>query len=101
MRVAKLVAALLLAGACGSGTLYVTDDAPPPAREEVVAYQPGSFWVHGHWDRDGGHWRWVNGHYERERWGYAYDEGRWERVGGRYRWREGHWRSRGLVQRER
>ena len=98
MRLGKLLAALAFAGACaGSGSLYVTDDSPPPPREEVVSYQPGMFWVHGHWDRDGDRWAWRGGHYERERAGYSYSEGRWERYGGRYHWVDGGWRARGGV----
>ncbi len=106
MKFHKLGAALIVAscamalpalGCYGTESGYVAYDEPPPPREEVVVSRPGYFWIHGHWDRDGGRWRWLGGHYERERAGYGYTEGRWENHDGRYRWREGGWRARGGI----
>lgn len=99
MRLSKIFAPLLLAGTTALGACathaYIADDAPPPAREEVVAYQPGQVWVHGHWDRRGSHWAWTDGHYERERPGYVYVEGRWQQNGDQHVWVRGGWHRRG------
>ena len=111
MRIQKLLAAIVLAGASGlavpaMGCYATTDvqayDEPPPPREEVVVARPGYFWIHGHWYRDGGSWRWRSGYYERERADQVYNEGRWERRGNHHIWVEGSWRARrgGVVVRE-
>ena len=96
-----MAAAVPTIGCATSGRGYVAvqyEDPPPPAREEVVVYRPGYFWVNGAWIRDAGdRWRWRSGYYERERAGYVYVPGRWERRGGRYIWIDGGWRGRGGV----
>ena len=105
-----MVAALLVAGAAmtvpamtgcyATEDAYVVTEAPPPAREEVVVSRPGFVWVHGHWDRPGGHWLWRPGFYERERADQIYVEGRWERRGRGHVWVNGGWRAR-VVTRDR
>ncbi|MBL9019240.1 MAG: YXWGXW repeat-containing protein [Myxococcales bacterium] len=107
-RLARSLLPLLVAGGCGSSTVRaratvaVRDDAPPPAREEVMVYRPGFVWIHGHWDRDRGHWRWKPGYYERERPGYVYIQGRWEPSSRGYVWVDGRWHKReGIAIRER
>lgn len=102
-----MLAALLVASAALTATAmtgcyataggYVVDDAPPPAREEVVVARPGFFWIHGHWERPGGHWAWRSGYYERERPEQVYVEGRWERRGSGHVWVNGGWRARGHI----
>ncbi len=103
----NMLAALLVAGAAltvptmagcyASGDAYVVDDAPPPPREEVVVSRPGYVWIHGRWERPGGHWAWRGGYYERERPNQVYVEGRWERRGRGHVWVDGGWRARGHV----
>lgn len=112
-RLGKLLVPLLLVGACaGRGravviannttNVRVHDNAPPPAREEVVVYRPGMVWVSGHWDRDGGSWVWKDGYHEAERPGYVYIEGRWQPSARGYVWVDGGWRKReGIAMRER
>jgi YXWGXW repeat-containing protein len=102
-----MLAALLVAGAAlaapamigcyASGGAYIVDDEPPPPREEVVVSRPGFFWIHGHWERPGGHWAWRSGYYERERPEQVYVEGRWERRNNGHVWVDGGWRARGHV----
>ena len=102
-----MLAALLVAGAAltapamtgcyASGGAYLVEDEPPPVREEVVVSRPGFIWIHGHWDRPGGHWAWRSGYYERERPEQVYVEGRWERRGNGHVWVGGGWRARGNV----
>jgi WXXGXW repeat (2 copies) len=103
----KMLAGILVAGAalstvpvmsgCYATEAYVVEDAPPPARREVVVYRPGYVWVHGHWTRPGRHWVWRSGYYERERPDAVYVEGRWERRGRGHVWVDGGWRARGRV----
>jgi WXXGXW repeat (2 copies) len=111
MRCNRLLSAVLSVGAAMSALpaigcyattdAYVAYDEPPAAREEVVVYRPGFFFVHGRWMRDGDHWAWRSGYYERERPGYIYAEGRWERRGNHFLWIEGGWRARsGVVVRD-
>ena len=76
---------------------YVVEDAPPPAREEVVVSRPGFVWVHGRWSHPGSRWVWQGGYYERERQNQVYVEGRWERRGRGHVWVDGGWRARGRV----
>jgi hypothetical protein len=102
-----MLAALLVAGAAltapamtgcyASGGAYMVEDEPPPVREEVVVSRPGFVWIHGHWDRPGGHWLWRGGYYERERPNQVYVEGRWERRGRGHVWVGGGWRARANV----
>jgi hypothetical protein len=101
-----MLAALLVAGAALTATAmtgcyasggYVVEASPPPAREEVVVARPGFFWIHGHWERPGGHWAWRSGYYERERPDHVYVEGRWERRGNGHVWVGGGWRARGHI----
>ncbi|HMG57613.1 MAG TPA: hypothetical protein VK601_29135 [Kofleriaceae bacterium] len=103
----NMLAALLVAGAAmavpamtgcyASGGAYVTEEAPPPVRQEVVVSRPGFIWVHGHWNHTGGHWLWRDGYYERERPSQVFVEGRWERRGRGHVWVEGGWRARAHV----
>ena len=100
----NILAALLVAGAtltapvltdCYAGDdAYVTNEAPPPPREEVAVARPGYLWIHGHWVWTGGHWLWRGGYYARERPNQVYVEGRWEPRGRGHVWVEGGWRNR-------
>jgi hypothetical protein len=86
------------AGCAGEARYVVSDyDAPPPPREEVVAYRPGYVWIHGTWNRYGDHWAWHDGYYARERPGYVYQDGFWRRDGRNYVSVRGQWRPRGSV----
>lgn len=87
----------VMTGCYASEDAYVTDDAPPPPREEVVVSRPGYVWIHGHWNHNGGRWAWQGGSYERERANQVYVEGRWERRGRGQVWVDGGWRARGGV----
>lgn len=107
-RLGTLLLPLIVAAGCGGGTVRARatvathDEGPPPAREEVMVYKPGFVWIHGHWDRDGGHWRWKPGYYDRERPGYVYIEGRWAPSSRGYVWVDGSWHKReGIAIRER
>jgi hypothetical protein len=96
----KFLAAALVAGvmACaGSTRTVVRYREPPPARDEVITYRPGYFWVHGRWAYDRGRWGWRGGYYEPERRGQVWTDGHWERRGGDYVWVDGGWRVRGGV----
>jgi len=103
----NIFASILVAGAtlatvpamtgCAAEGAYVIEDAPPPAREEVVVYKPGYVWVHGRWTHPGRRWAWQSGHYVRERPAQVYVEGRWERRGSGHVWVDGRWRSRSGV----
>jgi YXWGXW repeat-containing protein len=94
---AALTALPVMSGCYATTDAYVVDDAPPPAREEVVTYRPGFVWVHGRWTHPGGRWAWASGRYERERPNQVYVEGRWERRGHGHVWVDGNWRARGGV----
>jgi WXXGXW repeat (2 copies) len=67
----KLLATMLLAGACMFGadlSIGIRIGAPPPPR--VVAVRPASpgpgfLWVDGYWYPDGGHYKWHAGYWTR------------------------------------
>jgi hypothetical protein len=96
--VVRLFVALVLAcsvGACGGRG--IVEEAPPPAREEVVIYKPGYVWIQGNYTRATGRWAWVPGRYVRERPGYVFIGGRWDRWPSGYVWVMGGWRKQGRV----
>src|ERR1041384_3582452 len=69
------VAALpAMSGCYATGGAYLVEDAPPPAREEVVVARPGYVWIHGRWTHPGRTWVWRGGYYERERADQVYVE---------------------------
>jgi WXXGXW repeat (2 copies) len=95
---AALVSASVIPACYATGTAaYVSDEDPPPPREEVVTVRPGFVFIHGNWQRDHGRWAWHEGRYERERANQRYVEGRWQRQGNRRIWIEGQWTSQGGV----
>jgi hypothetical protein len=100
--VVRLFVALVLAcsvgGSMGCGARGgIAEEAPPPAREEIVIYKPGYVWIQGNYTRSNGGWAWVPGRYVRERPGYVWISGRWDRWPSGYVWVTGGWRKQGRV----
>ena len=78
----------------GPTVAIVAPVAPPPARIEVMAAQPGRdyFWVPGYWHWEGERHRWVEGRWERHREHERWVERHWEHEGdGRWRLHGGYW----------
>lgn len=76
-----------------SGSVVVTDVAPPAPYAEVVPAVPfaGAVWIGGYWGWSGGRHSWVPGRWERPRPGYAWAPHHWEQRGGRWHEHAGGW----------
>jgi WXXGXW repeat (2 copies) len=87
----SVVPTLIPSPAVARVRVYVSDEAPPPPREEIVHPRHGYVWVGGHHVHHRHGYSWSRGHYARERRGYEWRDGTWEHRGPHYEWHDGGW----------
>ena len=83
--------AMLLSFGC-AGTVYVSDEPPPPQVEiKPPAPSPRAVWIDGHWGLSHGKYHWVPGHWEKKAKG-TWVPGHWDKHPRGHVWVPGHWR---------